>query len=689
MTARIERSAHRPRASRLLPLVVSAGLVMTLAACATADPAPDGAPARSGSTPVVLPDAQVEPLLAEVPERTLAAAPLEHLAEGLVPPTNRWFSGLVLNEEPLPVFPQPLSFRLDAAGFTFGAPTVVAQPGLIAGAMTEHIVVENGSDRSEVTRYDEVSVTTTQLDADDAPIARVTIARGSPVVSYVAEAAHSLTVSEPLEAATDAGEGIHLATVGGLDYALIAPEAEVSADGLTVELPAGATANWLAVPADGDLAELAPYAASPLDRVEVEYAAGDESVSTGIRYVTEDGSPTLVGTLPHHGEQTATPLGSYTTVYGPMALAASGELDATTPTVAPTASLDLSGLSDDERAELAEVLMLDAGSLGTLPADTYFGGKALARIATLITIAGQLGEDGTEQSLRTRLAEELRTWFDPSGCEEREERCFLYDPVMRGMVGLAPSFGSEEFNDHHFHYGNFLYAAAVAVEGDAELLDELTPMATLLAADVASFGGERFADWRAFDPYSGHSWASGYSPFGDGNNQESSSEAIAAHHAVALWGAASGDEALAEQATWMLSLETLSASTYWTNVDTTAEPFAAYDRSVVGIVWDGKRDYATWFSPEPAAILGIQLIPMRPGTAASLGADPDRVLENIAEATESGPAPQFADYLLMYQALAGPEQAELALEAARDLPMASIDDGNTRTYMLAWIMSQG
>jgi len=48
----------------------------------------------------------------------------ERLAEGLNPPTNRWFSGLVFGPEPLPVYPLPLSFQLTATGFNFGLPEV-------------------------------------------------------------------------------------------------------------------------------------------------------------------------------------------------------------------------------------------------------------------------------------------------------------------------------------------------------------------------------------------------------------------------------------------------------------------------------------------------------------------------------------------------------------------------------------
>jgi hypothetical protein len=42
----------------------------------------------------------------------------------------------------------------------------------------------------------------------------------------------------------------------------------------------------------------------------------------------------------------------------------------------------------------------------------------------------------------------------------------------------------------------------------------------------------------------------------------------------------------------------------------------------------------------------------------------------------------------MYQALAGPEDAATALDAARSLPEVAIDDGNSRSHMLAFIMAQ-
>jgi endo-1,3(4)-beta-glucanase len=48
----------------------------------------------------------------------------------------------------------------------------------------------------------------------------------------------------------------------------------------------------------------------------------------------------------------------------------------------------------------------------------------------------------------------------------------------------------------------------------------------------------------------------------------------------------------------------------------------------------------------------------------------------------------FGDYLLMYSALAGSNDASAALTAARSLNEDRIDDGDSRSYLLAWLMSR-
>jgi endoglucanase Acf2 len=264
----------------------------------------------------------------------------------------------------------------------------------------------------------------------------------------------------------------------------------------------------------------------------------------------------------------------------------------------------------------------------------------------------------------------------------------VYDPKAKGMVGLAASFGSDQFNDHHFHYGYFLYAASVAARYDPSLIPKIEPVVNLLAADIASPASSKsFPELRVFDAYAGHSWAAGYAPFADGNNQESSSEAVGAWNGLALWATVTHNPGLRTEAIWLLSSEAASAKAYWTNFDPTADVYTGFDHGVVGINWGAKRDSATWFSADANAKLGIQLIPMSPASG-YLGGDSGRIASNVTEATPHGFDVSFGDYLLMYSALTGKPGAESALATARSLPQKYIDDADSRSYLLAWIMTR-
>ena len=160
-----------------------------------------------------------------------------------------------------------------------------------------------------------------------------------------------------------------------------------------------------------------------------------------------------------------------------------------------------------------------------------------------------------------------------------------------------------------------------------------------------------------------------------------------AWNGLALWGSVSGNSALKKEASWMLASEAASARSYWTDFDTSDPVYANYEHSVVALNWGGKRDYATWFSADANAKLGIQLIPMSP-VSGYLGGESKRITKSVDEATSGDYKKQFGDYLLMYAALGGADQAKAALAIARDLPEKFIDDGNSRSYLLAWLMTR-
>ena len=149
------------------------------------------------------------------------------------------------------------------------------------------------------------------------------------------------------------------------------------------------------------------------------------------------------------------------------------------------------------------------------------------------------------------------------------------------------------------------------------------PFVDLLARDIASSRRDdpAFPFLRNFDPYAGHSWASGDGVAGDGNNQESSSEALAAWTALVLLGEIRGDRALRDTGAYLYASELAAVEAYWFDVDR-REPPAGYPHPVVPMIWGGKGAYGTYFSGEPEHLYGINWLPFHGGSL-YLGRFPD------------------------------------------------------------------
>jgi len=619
------------------------------------------------------------PLVEQMPELHLAPLPDLRLATDLTPPTNRWFSGLVFGDDPQPVFPLPLTFGIDDNSFGFGLPQIVTTADHIVGSNQQDVTVEvQGGATTLVSAYDVASVTLETRDGGGEPLGRTTIAQGSPFVTHVAAAEETLTTSVPFKGS---GEVATAETSTGT-WGVRLRDAQLDDGAMTFE--EGGSAVFFPVPEDGSVDELAAYAV-PLTGTTVSFAVETDEVATELSYTTAAEQPTAHGVLPHQvgeGDSSVCVLGTFPTVYGQLTLCPGDTLRWSAPRQQAAAELDLSALDDAQRSELAASVAADVAALPDAPADTYFGGKHAYRTAQLLSIASQVGAADAARRAQQHLTDLMHQWTQVDGCDERNAFCFGYDPDWRGIVGQTPAFGSEQFNDHHFHYGYFLYAAGILAAYDPSVVDDLRPVMTLLAADIAGGADTGITpQWRPYDAYASHSWASGTSEFADGNNQESSSEAVTAWAGLQLWAQAAEDPALEREAVWLLSSEAHAATTYWTHFDTTDPVYDGFEHGVMGINWGGKRDYATWFSAEPSAILGIQLIPMSPSSG-YLAGDPDRIRMNVREGA-SGP---LADYVLMYAGLAGPEDGRTALEQARDLADDEIDQGNSRSYLLAYLM---
>lgn len=655
----------------LFTLTAALGLV----GCTSGTTSTPGASSGGG---VGLDESTLASLVAALPQLDGRDLDAVRLGDGLLPPTNRWFSGLVFGTQLLPVFPLPYSFRLSDTGFEVGLPTVTAAEKTIMGSHVPQLPVALPAAPSwKVTAYDTATVTLTDATSGGT----VVLGQGSPFVTFTATSATTLTLS----GVSWAADGDRwAATVGSTRYVLVGDGLTVT--GSSVAVAAGGRATFFAVPTGGDAGTLAALAV-PLKGSSVTYSVTDTQASTTLTYTTEGDAQTAHVALPHHAAS-GTTLGTYASVLGTLTVVQGNDLTWTSPVYRANAGLDLSGLTDAEKSELKQQLATDVANDPAYPADTYFGGKALYRDAQLWSIATALGATDEATTLRDRIVETMDNWMDPSRCSTQNSFCFYYDKTNHGIIGNTVTFDADLYNDHHFHYGYFLYAAGVMAANDSALATKWAPVMNLLAADIASPAATSyFPQWRNFDVYSSHSWASGVSAFADGNNQESASEAVNAWAGLTLWARAVGNDELAAQASWMHALEGQAARAYWTDFDTSDPVYSGFGHHITPLVWGGKRDYATWFSAEPAALMAILVIPGSPSSG-HLAGDPARIRTNVAEATATGGFDQtYGDYLLMYSALAGETDRATALETARTVSDAAIDDGDSRTYLLAFLMS--
>ncbi|MDB5162724.1 MAG: Endo,3(4)-beta-glucanase [Candidatus Saccharibacteria bacterium] len=617
--------------------------------------------------------------LKELPTKAASMASLNRIAEGVQPPTNSWISGLALQEKPLAVFPMPLSIQALDTGFQIGLPTIVSDAKTITGGHVAGIeVLVEGATQFQLSRFDKTSASLTYSKGEQA-LGKLTIAQGSPYVFYRAGSDSVLRVVN-----TEGGKvvnGEYTFKKGIRTYSIAThSNAKLSADGgqVTVTVPKGGLATFYALP-EGSTDMLAENSGNEVTGVKITHEEKDGQSLTKFKYETANQKPTVVSTMAYQtangGEKVDL---AYQSIYGDMQSRRGNEFTTTVPLISASNQLSLGKLSDEEKRLVISDLQADSQDITIEAQDSYFAGKQLARAAMLYGIAKQLDQADVATQLESVLKREFSARLG--------KNYFYYDTDLKGVAALTAAFGSEDFNDHHFHYGYFIYAASILGKYDKSFVDEYKDEVNLLVADIASY--ETYPEFpveRTYDPYSAHSWAAGLSPFQDGNNQESSSEALNAYNGVALWAEVIGNKTLKQNGQWMLSNETATANTAWRSVDTSASYLKNYTSPVASLNFGGKRTYSTFFSDESNTKLGIQLIPMSP-VMETFKADNGGIKEKLAKQDKpNNYNVALGDYLLMYLALSDKAAAIQALDRQTD---EFIDDGNSRTYLRAWIYSQ-
>lgn len=313
---------------------------------------------------------------------------------------------------------------------------------------------------------------------------------------------------------------------------------------------------------------------------------------------------------------------------------------------------------------------------------SYQNGKAMARVANVIHIADQIGADQEKEVLINKLKLRLEEWFTAGGEQE-----YSYNTEWDVLTAYPSGFGADtQINDHHFHSSYAIVSAATIARFDPDWASQENwgAMVNLLIRDSNSWNREddMFPFLRSHDIYAGHSWASGHGAFGDGNNQESSSESMNFASAVVLWGEVTGQAEIRDLGIFLYTTESTAIDQYWFDVDNEVFP-ESYPYGALGIVWGGKGAHTTWFGNNPEFIHGINLLPV---TAASLylGKHPDYILQNYNEVVQerNGQPEIWKDIFWQYLAMADPD---LALSYYLSDPNYEPFDGESRAHTMHWL----
>ena len=276
--------------------------------------------------------------------------------------------------------------------------------------------------------------------------------------------------------------------------------------------------------------------------------------------------------------------------------------------------------------EMVEYLnQVVASKINTAPvADAYWEGKNVHPLAISALMADQLGETEIREKLLKKLKSIMIDWFTYDG---EDDDCYLiYNKDWGTLYYPESSFGANAaICDHHFTYGYFMFGAAVLATYDKQFYNDYKDMIELLVRDYADpkepeDDGDMFCKFRAFDQYSGHSWAGGYADSDSGNNQESASEALFSWVGMYLWGEVSQNSTYIDAGAYGFTTEMEAIEQYWFDYDETnwlgdhpdrvADQAYDYPFQGTGQIYGASMGYGTYFGGQPVYVYGIQWLPI-------------------------------------------------------------------------------
>lgn len=459
---------------------------------------------------------------------------------------------------------------------------------------------------------------------------------------------------------------------------------------------------------DNDTALLDKYSQTIPLEYQQTYQVNEQNIIYSFIWQTQNNAPPLMLSLPHQVINTSVPSTvTYTGIKGLLKGQTLGQWTMELPKI-PILFLEPKNLSKEQTKALSQALLVDAEELLNHPFPDdgpYQVGKRYGRAARLILIAHVL----KEEALKNRLLNFLKIHLRKKMRQESGWN-FQYDTTWGGIIPSVDDYGARHYNDHHYHYGYWVYTFAVIGTFDPAWLNtplkpsSFTPQQWIdtLIRDYANELKEDpyFPPQRYQDDYAGHSWASGLTAFKDGQNQQSSSEAVHAYYAIALYATLIQDKKLLDWAEFLMNRELVSAQTYWQISDDSAlyNNLFKENNKVVGNLWDNKIDANAFFKDCKTEFrcgleysFGIQMLPFTAITKDLLNKkwlrDAYPLIKKLIE-NQYGPVPPAWKWILIKGAasIMDKKEKEYFFKQVQESKPDQYDDGDSKTNTLYFLI---
>ncbi|KAH3660410.1 hypothetical protein OGAPHI_006996 [Ogataea philodendri] len=325
----------------------------------------------------------------------------------------------------------------------------------------------------------------------------------------------------------------------------------------------------------------------------------------------------------------------------------------------------------------------------------YTAGKILDKYAYVLYVLHYVLKDSDKT--KTLLASLKKAIERFSGNSQQNPLC--YETNWGGICSTggmskgdtSVDYGNAFYNDHHFHYGYHIHAAAICALVDSDLggswIDSVKDWVNTLVRDVANPSSDDtyFPVFRNFDFYLGHSIAHGITVYADGKDEESSSEDYNFAYGMKIWAQAINDSNMSNRADLMLAITKRSLNTYFLYTqDNTVMPSKYIKNYCSGIWFENKIAHTTYFGTNIEYIHGIHMIPITPVSSLIRGPtfvkeEWEAVLSSKIDSITSG----WKGILMLNVALYDPSTAYNFFSGS-SFSTDYLDNGMSKTWSIAY-----